>query len=461
MMSRRGLFLALAACTVVGACAPAATTEGTGAAGTRPTETRFTTQAKLQIAQAESAEGEAARALYQQALQASLQGIESAPANPQHYYLAGLAYAGLDDFEAADTMWNRALEMWPGYRGDIAVAREQAWAQAFNAGVEAYNAGNVQEAIRHWERANQIFQGRPEAYFNLAAVYTQEQQYDQAIEAFQASVAALDEQPERELSEEERAEREEARISALQNLGNLQLFRERFADAERTYRRLVELQPQNVQAQSALAVALARQGRQDEAMQVYQRLLAMPNLSAEEMMSVGVGLFQAEQYEQAAQAFRRITELQPNNRDAWYNYLNALYAQQRYQELTPVGERLLELDPLNENAHLILIQAFRETRQQQRALTYAERNQANPIHVDELQLTHDNGRATLRGQATGNQARAGSPVRLEFTFYGADNQPLGTQTVTVTAPARGESTQFQVSLNAATPPTGFRYRVVQ
>lgn len=456
MRFQRGLIFALAVSVAVGACGPAATTDGTQ--GPSPANTRFTNQANLQLAQAQTAEGEQARQLYQQALDITLEGIESAPENPQHYYIAGIAQAGLGDFAAADTMWNRALEIFPGYEEDIEVAREQAWAQAFNEGVVAYNAGNMDEAVRQWTLANQVFEGRPEAYFNLAAIYTQQQQFDQAVDAFRQSVVALDREPGRELSPEEIEERDESRITALQNLGQLQLHTEQFADAEATFRRLSEAQPDNVAAQSSLAVALARQGRQDEAMQAYQTLLARPNLSANDIMSVGVGLFQAEQFQQAGDAFRRITEMAPNNRDAWYNYLNALYAQERFTDLIPVADRLIELDPLNENAHLILARAHREAGQNQRALQVLQRNEAHPIHVDNFQLRAEENRSVLSGVATGGQARAGAPVRLEFTFFGPDGD-LGSETVTVTAPAQGETASFEVALTSPTPAVGFRYRV--
>jgi tetratricopeptide (TPR) repeat protein len=462
------VLLALAAGAVLGACAPAA---GNGVAGApRPAETRFTTAAKLQLAQAEAATGERQQELYQQALQQSLQGIESAPNNPQHFYLAGLAHSGLAEFQAADTMWNRAVEMFPGYQAEVMVAREQAWAQAFNLGVNAYNAGATEQAVQYWQQANAIFDRRPEAYFNLAAVFSQEERYDDAIRAFQSAVAALERDPGRELTPEEVADREEALSSALLNLGNLQLFTEQFPGAEQTFRRLGELQPDNVQARSNLAAALARQGRRAEAMTVYQELLAMPNLGPDQMMSVGIGLFQAREFAEAANAFRRITEAHPNNRDAWYNYVNALYAQQRepetttaqrWQEVIQATERLLELDPLNENAHLILIQAYRDTRRQQDALRIATRNQELPVHLDEFQIRQDGARAVLRANVTGNRAAAGSPVQLEFTFFGPTGQSLGTQRTTVSAPAQNANTRLEVSVPTETLPAGFRYRRVQ
>ena len=47
------------------------------------------------------------------------------------------------------------------HRFEIEPAREGAWTDAFNAGVEAYNAGNMEEATTAWERANAIYTRDP------------------------------------------------------------------------------------------------------------------------------------------------------------------------------------------------------------------------------------------------------------------------------------------------------------
>jgi tetratricopeptide (TPR) repeat protein len=454
-MTVRGGFVAtLAALVVLAACAPAATT---GGAGARLPDTRFSRTATLQLAQAAAAEGERAQVLYQQALDNSLQGIEAHPDNAQHYLLAGRAHAGLGNFEDAERMFNRTLELAPALADDIETAREQAWADAFNLGVAAYNAGDTDEALRQWQRANMVFDGRPEAYFNIAAIHSQRQEFDQAIAAFEASLAALDRPTTRQFTAEEEEERQDSRVSALQNLGQLQLFTEQFGAAERTYRRFVEIQPGNIAAQSSLAAALLRQGQEAEATAVYQRLMAQPDLTADDLVSIGVGLFQAERYADSETAFRRITEIAPNNRDGWYNYLQALYAQDRFADLIPVAERVIELDPLNETVQLIYGRAFRETRQQQRALQVFQRLEQFPAFVEELRLTHDDGRAVVRGVLRGNRAPAGTPINLEFTLYGPNGE-IGRQAVTVNAPDQGQAVPFSVTVPSAAAPTGFRYR---
>ena len=137
-----GLVLTLAAGLVMGGCAAGAggsagpsvsPTGKTYEPGTRPTESRHTTPTKLYIAQGQ----------FDQALQEAQAGVSADSTNPQHYFLLGQAHAGLGNFDEANAAWERAEEIYPAYELEIEPARESAWADAFNAGVEAYNAGNT------------------------------------------------------------------------------------------------------------------------------------------------------------------------------------------------------------------------------------------------------------------------------------------------------------------------------
>src|SRR5690606_5435896 len=234
-----------------------------------------------------------------------------------------------------------------------------------------------------------------------------------------------------------------------ENLAQLLVFTEQFAEAERIYRQMLEADPDNLELQGGLASAISRQGREAEAAEIYNRLLNQPGVGYDDLFNIGVSLFNAQDYARAAEAFRRVSELTPNSRDAWYNYANALYAAEDFQALIPVAEKLVQLDPLNENAALILARAYRDTDQNEKALAALQANQDAPIHVEEMQRRPRDGQTTVSGVATGNTAAAGTPVQLRFTFY-AEGTQLGTQTVTINAPAKEESTRFEVTLRNAT-----------
>jgi tetratricopeptide (TPR) repeat protein len=443
MRFRSGTVFALGAALLLSGCAAGAAgvggpvTSPTGRVyeeGTRPTNSRWSSPATLFLAQEQ----------YDRALEQAQQGIEAEPGNPHHYFLAGQAYLGMNNVPEALRMFGRAEEIYPAYELEIEPILEQGWAIAFNEGVNAYNAGDMEGAAAAWRRANEVYGLRPESFLNLAVVHTQQAQYDQAIEAYRGGLAALEREPAtRALTEEEVAEREESRTTILANLAQLLNYTEQYAEAERLFRQQLENSPNDVEALSNLAVALARQGRDAEAQEIYNRLLGDPSLSGTDLFNVGVALFQGENYQQAAEAFRRYTELQPNSRDGWYNYANALYAQNAWQPLVQVATRLVELDPLNENSALILARAHREAGQNQRALQALQANEAHPVHIEDLEFRPGAQRSVVSGRVAGNRAAPGTPIQIRFTFFGEGGATVGTQTVTVTAPAQGQSARLE------------------
>lgn len=467
MKFRSGIILAFASIGLIG-CAGATAPSGPVTApsgevypeGTPPEETEFSGPAFLFLAQAEAVEGAEKDALFQQALESAQQGIAADSSNPVHYFLAARAQAGLGNYETADQLFDQAEEIYPAYELDIDPAREVAWANAFNAGVAAYNAGDIDTAIEAWKGASTVFDKRGEAALNLGVVYTQRQQPDLAIEAYRGALEALDRDLTRELTPEEVAEREETRQSVLTNLGQLLIFTEDYVAAEELYREQLANDSDNIELKSQLAVALSRQGKTAEANAIYEELLAMPGLTPDETFNIGVALFNSQSYARAAEAFGTVTEAWPNSRDAWYNYANALYAMEDFAALVPVAERLVELDPLNENAALILSAAYRDTEQQPLALQVLQRNAAAPLHVEQLQLRATDAGASVSGVATGTEAGAGQSVQLEFTFYGEGGSVLGTETVSVTVPAAEASTSFDVSFTSTQPVTGYSYQLV-
>jgi tetratricopeptide (TPR) repeat protein len=454
-----GITLTLSSGVLIGGCAAAATGGGGGgpstsaagctyAPGVAPARSEFTQTAILASAQGN----------YENALAQARLGIAADSTNPQHFFLAGEAAAGLGNYELADSMWNEAERLYPAYREDIEPAREVAWGQAFNEGVEAYNADNAAGAIEAWRNADMIYPYHPNAAQNLGIVLMNEQQVEEAIEAFRRGLAALELQPcTREFAAEEIAEREEARGFLQGSLAELLNYTEQYAEAEVLFRERLEVDPENVQLRASLAAAIAAQGREAEAAQIFADLLSAPGLDYTQLFQIGVSLYQADQFAQSAQAFERVTQMQPNSRDAWYNYANALYAAENWAGVPPVANRLLQVDPLNENGALILANAYRELGQNDQALATLQRVETLPVILEQLTISPTESSTTVRGRVKGYAAAAGSPVRLRFTFY-SDTAELGNQTVTVNAPARDATAPFEVTF--AQTSAAYKYEVL-
>lgn len=257
------------------------------------------------------------------------------------------------------------------------------------------------------------------------------------------------------MDQDELAEREESAAFMRENLAQLLLYTDQFAEAESLLREQLEADPDNVELRTNLANALSRQGRDAEAGQIYTDLLSNPSLTPDQLFSIGVLLFNGNEYVRAAEAFGRVTESMPESRDAWYNQANALYAAEEWEALVPIAERLVEVDPLSENTALILARSYRELERNTEALAALERLQELPVYVEELQMQPSAAATTINGRVIGNAAAAGTPIRLEFTFYGPDGA-LGTEIVTINAPAAEASTPFQVQFDQVA--LGYSYR---
>jgi tetratricopeptide (TPR) repeat protein len=417
--------------------------------GIRPTQTRFAQAATLSNALGR----------YDQALREAQEGIAADPENPLHYFLAGEAAVGLNEYELADSMWIIAENIYPAYELEIEPTREAAWAAAFNEGVERYNSGDIRGAVEEWGRADLIYKLRPEAAMNLAIALTQEGDYDEAARVYRDALESLNIEPgTRIIDEEEMVERDDARRTMQRDLVQILMYTDQLPEAETLLRDQLRDTPGDIDAQANLGAVLSALGRDAEATEIYTRLLAVPDLHPEEMFNVGVALFNSEDFERSAQAFERVTQARPEGRDGWFNRANALYAAEAWPELVTVGERLVQVDPLNSTASLLLAQAYRQTDQSQRALSTLEHIDTVPVYIDDLQIRPAGQRTSVVGRVIGNAADAGTAVRLRFHFLD-DSGPVGTETVTVTAPARDVSEVFDVSIDRAA--TVYRYELVQ
>ena len=416
--------------------------------GTPPTDTRSSQTASLYLRQN----------VLDRALAQALEGIEEFPDNPIHYFLAGVAHARLLSYEAADSMFDEAERIYPAYELDVEPEREAAWGQAFNAGLEAYELGEVEETIRIWTGATAIYDLRPEAHRNLASLLATEGRYDEAIETYQSALSGLDGRPAtRLLAPEEVAAREEVRTDIELNLSELLLVTNRFAEAEPLLRRRLEQDPDDVELRAQLAAALSGMGRDADAREIYQSLLTEESLEITQIFSLGVGLFRSGQYLQAAEAFHRVTELQPDSRDAWFNYANSLFAAEAWESLASAGARLVQLDPLGENARLMTARAQLELGDRDAALASLDVVDQAPVYVAGLQMQRSGASINVFGRVTGNAAAPGSEIALRFTFYGEGGMFLGTETVRVAAPMEGETESFEVPFSQGA--SAYRYEL--
>jgi tetratricopeptide (TPR) repeat protein len=417
--------------------------------GTPPTETRSSQTAALYLRQDR----------IDRALELALEGVEEFPGNPIHYYLAGVAHARRAQYEAADSMFDVAERIYPAYELEIEPEREAAWGEAFNDGLEAYDAGDVDDAIRIWTGATSLYDLRPEAHRNLASLLASESRFEEAIDVYREALAGLDRRPATRLLRAEDLEvREETRREIEHNLSELFLATGRFAEAEPLLRARLDADPEDVELRAKLAAALSGMGRDADARALYASLLSEENLELTQIFSLGIGLFRSGQFMEAAEAFHRVTELQPESRDAWFNYANSLFAGEAWELLAEAGARLIELDPLGENARLMTARARLELGDREGAIAYVDQVDQSPVFLESLQMQRSGTSVRVFGQVTGNAAEAGTRLTLRFSFFGEGGSLLGTEAVEIVAPAQGATAGLEVPFTQAA--SAYRYELI-
>jgi tetratricopeptide (TPR) repeat protein len=423
MKIERGLILA-AGIAVVSACATAGTTAGTGSAAERvaagaasasslpqvqcpagaPTATAQATAAQAALNRTLVVQGAAQTPFFNTAMEQARAGIAADANNPLHYYLLGQAALGTNNYAAADSAFRRTVELCPQFAGEVNPLRERAAQMVFNAGVEAFNRQDTAVALAQWAQAARLHDAMPQAHFNQAVVYAGRNDHARAAAAYRAALATLERMP---ADSANAAEIAETRASSLSGL-----------------------------------------------------------------LNAGAHFFATNEFARAGELFSEVHRMDPNHRDAWYNHALALYKLERWQELIPVATRLVQIDPLNYNARIILFNAYKgisdaakasrnttlETTNRNLAVSTLAAADSLPVQLDQVQLSIREDGARISGTVQGAAARAGTPIRLNFTFFGPSG-PVGTQSVTVSAPAKDATTPFEVLLPTTSPVTGYSYRV--
>ncbi|HEU0055192.1 MAG TPA: tetratricopeptide repeat protein, partial [Longimicrobium sp.] len=287
MKIERGLIVALGALTAA-ACAG-----GTGGGGSAPsrgasaslpqvacatnaaTATTFATSAQGALNRTLVVQGDARAPYYQQAMDQARQGITAEPNNPLHYFLAGQAAVGMNDLAAADSLFDRTLELCPEFGTLVTPERQQAWATAFQTGLDAYQGGDTARAIATWEAAGQFYDERPDIFYNLAVVYGQRNDYPRAVANYRKALEAANRAPGDSAVAETRANALNGLLSS-----GAQLFQqERFSDAAEIFALLNQVDPNNRDAWYNHALALYKQERWQQLIPVATRLVQVDPLN--------------------------------------------------------------------------------------------------------------------------------------------------------------------------------------
>ena len=429
--------------------------------GERPRQNEETRAAERALDDAEGTDDESqALALYQQALASAEAAIAADPTNPLAHRLAAMAAMGVDDYVAAGEHMSRAEELRPIYTLETDGIRERAWIGLYQEAAPLVNAGDYEGAAAIFEKANAIYDQRPEVMITLGQIYAQLREHDKALANLDRAVEIINSDKAQEMDsvtvanwQEQGAEIPLLRATVLADAG-------RFEEAVVAYRVLVAENPTDIALARNLASMLVQMGNTDEAFQVYDDIMARPGLTSADYYNIGVGFYQGSDYERAAQAFGGAATESVNDRDALEMWARSLQLDSAYAAVPPVGERWIALDPSNQNGYLILAQAVNLEGDSDRARELIAAIEAMAVNVSDLQITRlVDGGAQVSGSVANKTLAEGATVTLTFTFYDEAGTALGTVDHAVAVGAEGMAEVFTVEFASMGLVGGYGYTV--
>jgi len=116
--------------------------------------------------------------------------------------------------------------------------------------------GRLEEAIREYKKAIEIFPNNYKAYYNLGVLYDGQGALKEAVANYKRTIAI-----------------NPAFIDAQFNLGNIYHNQGLLEEAIQQYRKVTELDPADFEARNNLGVAYARQGKFDQAIAQWEKVL--------------------------------------------------------------------------------------------------------------------------------------------------------------------------------------------
>jgi tetratricopeptide (TPR) repeat protein len=255
-----------------------------------------------------------------------------------------------------ETLWRTTLAKNP-----------DAWLAHNNLGNMLFQAGRVDEAISHFEKAVEINPNSVEAHNNLGNRFRQMGRTSESLAHLQKAVELDPKYAEAHnnlgntllaagrtteaIDHFNRAlEIDPVYAEAHNNLGNALLATGHTSEAFDHLKRALEINPEYAAARYNLANAFLQSGRLDEAVSQFKRALDIDPTNAGAHNNLGAVLLQLGKVDEAVVHLNKALEIDPNNAQAHNNAGNTFLRMGKINEAVAHYDRALEIDPGNINA---------------------------------------------------------------------------------------------------------------
>ncbi len=198
---------------------------------------------------------------------------------------------------------------------------------------------NIEAAIRFYEGAMKKDPGFALAYAGLADASLL--MYEDKKDSFWSQKA---------LAAAQQAERLNDNLAEVHSsLGSVYNATGKTAEALAELKRALRLAPNSDEGYRHLGSTYLATGRKEEAIRAYQKAIEINSYYWVNHNVLGAAYFQVGDYDRALSAFRRVTELEPDNPTGYENVGDVYFRQGKYNDCIPTFQKALELQPSYDN----------------------------------------------------------------------------------------------------------------
>jgi tetratricopeptide (TPR) repeat protein len=169
-------------------------------------------------------------------------------------------------------------------------------------------------------------------------------------------------------------------------LGRLQKLASNSLAAEKAYQKALDLDPENEEALTGLALVYADQGLNEKASLLLKRV-SDKNPSLRTLTALAATYEQMKDFKGAAEAYRQALDLNRENTDLKRAYAQSLFTGEDYDAALKVFEEIAAEEPGDLLSMLRLSQIYRQKRDFPKAREYA--NKANALDASNIEVSYN------------------------------------------------------------------------
>ena len=244
-------------------------------------------------------------------------------------------------FSLAEELYNTIINLYPDNPDALHLL-----------GVTYSQQSNYQQAIETIQKAIFI-NPHPMYYFNLGESYRMSRQFNEAVIYLKKALEMAPNFP-----------------NIYFSIAKTHLESGDFISATENFNKVLELQPGNFRALFNLGNIMLNKGNNLEAINYYRQVIRMNPNFAEAYNNLGIALGDSNE---AINAFRQSLILVPNYHEARNNLANLLKKRNNFNEAEALYNQVLKDNPDDSEAYLSLAKLFSETENYQSAIPYYEK----------------------------------------------------------------------------------------